>query len=163
VETRELAAVAALWKRTGREVTASFGGISMLPSIAPGAPLVIVCRDEAEPGDVIVFLHRGTIVVHRLLERREGWLLTRGDANAIPDQPVPAAEIIGRVVAMRTEDGMKPVPEHGETAQQRTMRQIVSCLMRLTPSLARIAVPLLWQSRRVVHAIARAVAPGSSR
>jgi hypothetical protein len=162
VETRELAAVAALWKRTGREVTASFGGISMLPSIAPGAPLVILCRDEAEPGDVIVFLHRGTIVVHRLLERREGWLLTRGDANAIPDQPVARTAMIGRVVAMVSDAGRAGVPHYAETAEQRRMRRIVSALMRLAMPAARFAVPLLWQARRAAHAVARALAPSSS-
>jgi phage repressor protein C with HTH and peptisase S24 domain len=63
----ELQAIASLWKREQRELTTSFSGTSMLPTIAPGTPLVIACGDGARAGDVIFFIHRGQPVVHRLL------------------------------------------------------------------------------------------------
>src|SRR6266566_9584122 len=82
-----LQAVAALWKQQRRSLITSFRGFSMLPTISPGVPLEIVCDDEARPGDVIVFTHRGEVVVHRLLALRGNWMLTRGDANDLPDLP----------------------------------------------------------------------------
>jgi hypothetical protein len=150
VDARELAAIATLWKRERRTFTASFGGVSMLPTIAPGAPIEVLCGDEAAPGDVILFLHRGQVVVHRLLEVRGEWMLTRGDANPIPDLPVRREALVGRATAIASYD---------ESASQRFNRHVVQIAFRVAPFIARSLVPLLWQVRRVVVAIRRAAIP----
>jgi GNAT superfamily N-acetyltransferase len=139
-DARELAAIASLWKRERRTFTASFGGVSMLPTIAPGAPVNIVCGDDAAPGDVVLFLHRGQVVVHRLLARNATWMLTRGDANAIPDEAVSLDALVGRVIAAEPWQ---------ESVTQRVWRLLVANAFRVSPSLARIVVPALWQIRRV--------------
>ncbi|HKO02225.1 MAG TPA: S24 family peptidase, partial [Thermoanaerobaculia bacterium] len=138
VDARELAAIATLWKRERRTFTASFGGVSMLPTIAPGAPLEIVCGDEATTGDVILFLHRGQVVVHRLLATRGDWMLTRGDANPVPDLPITRDALVGRVAA----------PRYDESAWQRRSRLIVTSVFRIAPRLSRLLIALLWQIRR---------------
>jgi hypothetical protein len=146
VDARELAAIATLWKREQRTFTASFGGVSMLPTIAPGAPLEIVCGDDASAGDAILFLHRGQVVVHRLLEMRGNWMLTRGDANPIPDVPVAREALIGRVAG---------VADYLETARQRFHRRIVQVAFRVSPVIARGLVPVMWQLRRFALAMRR--------
>jgi len=146
VDARELAAIATLWKRERRTFSASFGGVSMLPTIAPGAAVEIVCGDDANAGDVILFLHRGQVVVHRLLEMRGNWMLTRGDANPIPDLPVAREALIGRAVG---------VADYRETARQRFHRRIVQSAFRVAPVIARGLVPMLWQLRRVALAMRR--------
>lgn len=144
VDARELAAIATLWKRERRAFTASFGGVSMLPTIAPGAPIEIVCGDEAEPGDVILFLHRGQVVVHRLLLMRGAMMLTRGDANPIPDLPVERDALVGRAIA---------AAPYVETRWQRVSRVFIASLFRIAPLLVTLTVPLLWQLRRVALAM----------
>jgi hypothetical protein len=146
VDARELAAIATLWKRERRTFTASFGGVSMLPTIAPGAPLEIVCGDDASPGDVILFLHRGQVVVHRLLATRGEWMLTRGDANAVPDLPIAREALVGRAIG---------VAGYVETAGQRFNRRLVLTAFRVTPFIAGALVPVLWHLRRVALAIRR--------
>lgn len=93
-----LSAVAAIWRRSGKQLVASFGGRSMLPAIAPGDPLTIDCTPfEPTPGDVIAFLHEGKVVVHRVIAAH-GWVVTRGDANRLVDLPMrdPSA-LLGRI------------------------------------------------------------------
>jgi hypothetical protein len=150
VDAGELAAIASLWKRERRTFTASFGGVSMLPTIAPGAPVEIVCGDDAKPGEVILFLHRGQVVVHRLIAMRGEWMLARGDANPIPDLPIAADALIGHALS---------APSYAETRWQTFNRQLVVMVFRIAPALVRRLVPLLWQIRRVVLAARRATTP----
>jgi signal peptidase I len=90
------------------EVIASFGqarlpvtGSSMFPCMQPGDLLEI--RRLAGPiqiGDVVVFDRHGKLVVHRVVGRTGDLLITRGDRLRYPDAPVPAAAILGCVVAI---------------------------------------------------------------
>ena len=112
----------------------------MLPTIAPDSPLEIVCGDEAQPGDVILFLHRGQVVVHRLLAFRGSWMLTRGDANVVPDLPVRREALVGRVVSTNLCD---------ETGAQRKSRAIVTAMLTLGAPFARLTVAILWRLIRV--------------
>jgi signal peptidase I len=55
-------------------------------------------------GDIIVYRqqHSDTLIVHRAIEKRvEGgvtYVITKGDANSASDSPVPASNIIGKVI-----------------------------------------------------------------
>ncbi|MEA2569314.1 MAG: hypothetical protein QOI24_1315 [Acidobacteriota bacterium] len=118
----------------------------MLPTIAPGAPVEIVCGDEANPGDVILLIHRGQVVVHRLIATRGSWMLARGDANPIPDLPVAREALIGRAVS---------APPYAETGWQSFNRRLVVTAFPL----ARYLVPLLWQIRRVALVARRTATP----
>jgi hypothetical protein len=93
----ELAAVATLWKRERRKFETSFGGTSMLPTIAPGQQGVVECGCDPIVGDVVVFRRDDRVMVHRLAARSGTWLLTWGDANWLPDEPVDSADLIGVV------------------------------------------------------------------
>lgn len=77
---------------------------SMEPKIGVGA--LVVARETKpellEVGDVITYRLSGdTLVTHRIIEIRaaEKNVLTRGDANDIPDgAPVPYDKIVGKVL-----------------------------------------------------------------
>lgn len=81
-------------------------GDSMQPALDAGD--VIVYRrygPAAHVGDLVVFEHRGGLVVHRVAAvLRDGRLRTRGDANgALDGEPVEAGAVRGTVmVAIRT-------------------------------------------------------------
>jgi hypothetical protein len=93
----EIDAVGVLWKRQGRRFVTSFNGTSMLPSIAPGQPVTVCCGIEPMIGDVAVFRYSDQVGVHRVVMRADDWLLTWGDNNPLPDDPVPLARVIGTI------------------------------------------------------------------
>ena len=93
----EIDAVGALWKRDGRQLVTSFGGTSMLPSIVPGQPVTVICGIEPMVGDVAVFRHSDQVGVHRVVARSATWLLTWGDNNPLPDEPVAPLRVIGAI------------------------------------------------------------------
>lgn len=76
-------------------------GDSMFPLIHGGDTLLIepAGADELRPGDIVFFrLPLGSFVVHRLIQRNgSGALLTNGDSLRRYDDPVPAAQVFGRV------------------------------------------------------------------
>ena len=143
----ELAAIADLWKRSHREISTRFGGVSMVPTIPPGTSVRITCGGAASPGDVLVFFHRGEIVVHRLLRENGQWILTRGDANPIPDHPVATAGLIGRVTAVERENSWQSPPAWTETGEQKIARGLATLAMSLGVGTARAVITLMWAFR----------------
>jgi hypothetical protein len=91
----ELDGVAEHWRRERREFLAAFNGTSMLPTIAPGQPVVVECGRDPLVGDVAVFRFNNQVGVHRVVARTDTWLMTWGDANPLPDEPFAAAGVIG--------------------------------------------------------------------
>ena len=81
-------------------------GFSMAPWIQDGDEIVLAPADlEAlRPGDIVQFRAPDGLRVHRILAVRRGaaglCFLVAGDRSAIPDPPVPAGAIRGRVVAV---------------------------------------------------------------
>ena len=73
----------------------------MAGAILPGSRVLIVARTEPRWGEIWSFCdQKGTLVVHRCRGRRgPGWLF-QGDVVSTPDGVVPAARLIGRVVAV---------------------------------------------------------------
>jgi len=73
---------------------------SMVPVIHPG-DMVIVWGKHVKVGDIVVWCTSALYcVVHRLIEIRDGFIVTKGDANPLPDNPVPVSRLKGRVVAI---------------------------------------------------------------
>ena len=93
----ELETISTLWKRERRELVTSFGGVSMLPAIAPGEQVLVQCGVEPAIGEVAVFLFDNQIGVHRVVARSPAWLLTWGDANPLPDEPIAPGQVIGAI------------------------------------------------------------------
>ncbi len=91
-------------RRFGK-VTFRAAGHSMLPAIPPGqlVRLVHATIEDVQPGDVIVYVERGRLVAHRLVRKtqRGRAIVTRGDAHLACDRPVPAIQLLGRVVDVR--------------------------------------------------------------
>ena len=108
----QLAAVADLWTRGGREIVVRLTGRSMEPAIPSGAEVRIRCGESGDVGDIVACQEGAGVRVHRLVARSpRGWLLTRGDARWVPDAPLPAESLVlGRVVAVRRGEAFEPPP-----------------------------------------------------
>jgi signal peptidase I len=92
----------------GVAVHLPLSGASMRPAIDDGATLVVAGAGAAKirPGDIVVYEDAGRVICHRVLWQRRTSsgrvLLTKGDGIALPPIWVPAAALIGRVVATET-------------------------------------------------------------
>jgi hypothetical protein len=93
----EIDAVGVLWKRQKRQFVTSFSGTSMLPAIAPGQPVTVTCGIEPVVGDIAVFRYSDQVGVHRVVARSAGWVLTWGDNNPLPDEPIVPGRVIGAI------------------------------------------------------------------
>ena len=93
----EIDSIATLWKHERRQLKTSFNGTSMLPAIAPGQQVLVECGIEPAVGDVAVFRYNDQVGVHRVVARTPAWLLTWGDANPLPDEPIALTRVIGAV------------------------------------------------------------------
>lgn len=73
---------------------------SMEPSILPG-DLVLIAGRSFGVGDVIAWCSSPLYcVIHRVVNLSDGYVITKGDANPIPDHPVPLWAVKGRVIAV---------------------------------------------------------------
>jgi hypothetical protein len=145
----ELAAVAETWKKQGRTLTARFGGSSMEPTLPPGVELSFACGSRVEVGDIAVLLHRGRVVVHRVVARYEPLrlVLTRGDGTWVPDPPTPEDQVVGRVVQVRRGADWISPPLGPSSAGRRLV--VRACLKGLATSetWGRRLIAGLWYSR----------------
>lgn len=87
--------------RAGHRARMCAHGVSMLPTIFPGAEVELEPSPErVAPGDVLLArVGERRLVLHRLIELRpDGRLLLKGDALGRPDAPVAATSVLGRAV-----------------------------------------------------------------
>ncbi len=95
---------------SGTIMLAVVEGISMEPLLQTGDVVFVVktSPSQIKVGDVIVY-HRygGGFIIHRVIEIRRisptttGLVfITKGDNNPYPDPPVPASQVVGKVVSI---------------------------------------------------------------
>jgi hypothetical protein len=156
-EGEGLAAVASLWRKTGRELRARFGGSSMEPAVPPGTEVVLRCGETGGPGDVIAFLSDGRLLVHRVVARaRDGaWTLTRGDARVLPDVPiVDAHAVVGRIAGIWRAGSLVEVPAPPDSLRRRWLLAGASALLRASPRAGAAALASLHASGRWARSLA---------
>lgn len=98
-------------RRTGR-LRLRAQGSSMLPAICPGDVLRVkrVVLDRVECGDVVLYQRDGRFFAHRVVGRRPGTLVTRGDALDRDDEAIDARHYLGRVEALERGRGRLVAP-----------------------------------------------------
>lgn len=67
---------------------------SMNPSLKSGDAIMTVQTDfeDIKPGDIVVYSRDGDLVVHEVIAWLDGYLITKGTANPVADQPVSKEE-----------------------------------------------------------------------
>ena len=71
---------------------------SMEPELSVGDLLIVVKSDDYSEGDVIVFQKSRSAVVHRIMSIDGDSIITQGDANNTPDEPISHSNIKGKVL-----------------------------------------------------------------
>lgn len=70
---------------------------SMEPTLSVNDLVVILAADDYSVGDIVVFQSGDSLVIHRVVETGEGYLVTRGDANNTADDAVDLSMVKGRM------------------------------------------------------------------
>ena len=78
---------------------------SMSPIIRVGDRLAIARSEPARRGSVVAYFDGRRVLAHRLLQRRRGAMLLKGDGNRDPDPPVDGAGYCGVVIALSRRNG----------------------------------------------------------
>ena len=73
-------------------------GHSMVPTLRHGDLVRVAPIVDIRPGDVVVFVHRGRILQHRVLSVSGDGVLCRGDNMPSADAPVPRAAVLGKSI-----------------------------------------------------------------
>ena len=90
----------------GERATLRVQGRSMWPTLIEGDRVVIAPRDEYQVGDLLAFdVGKPSLTVHRLLQKDEGRLRTRGDGMEYVDPWLEPDQVAGVVV--RVERGWR--------------------------------------------------------
>lgn len=72
---------------------------SMEPELSVDDLVVIKEGEEFEVGDVVVYQRGSSLVIHRIMEFKDAeTVITQGDANNAPDEPVPLTAIKGELL-----------------------------------------------------------------
>jgi len=93
-------------------------GKSMLPTIFPGTPVMIlpiVRSGVPRPGEIVAFIRNGRVVCHRVLFSisfgRRRLFYEKGDNNYL-GRFITNVKILGKVVAIDGNEIIPPAPEH---------------------------------------------------
>lgn len=71
---------------------------SMEPEFSKGDLIVVAERDKYHENEIVVYQDVSSLVVHRIIEIDGDRVITKGDANPSPDQPISMGAVKGKVL-----------------------------------------------------------------
>ena len=71
---------------------------SMADTIQVNDFILVKLTDDVQKNDIISYINENEIITHRIIEQKEGVLITKGDANNAIDIPIQKSSVIGKVV-----------------------------------------------------------------
>lgn len=147
VASERLLAISSLLKRGSRDFDFQLHGKSMAPALPDGSWIRV--RPAADGrftvGQVLTYVAKDRVVAHRLVlsmkSRSTEYLLTRGDATACCDWPVPATSVLGTVIGFSADRPWQPVgppPERwlGFRSTALLISSVVAHLLKVSPRAA---------------------------
>ena len=78
---------------------------SMEPTIMIDDLIIVRAQDENHVDDIVVYQTGSMLVVHRIIEEQPDTVITQGDANNAPDEPIRKEMIRGAVVGCVSDAG----------------------------------------------------------
>ena len=73
---------------------------SMSPTINVGDVVIVKITKEVNENDIIVFKEENNFITHRLIQKEEGKIITKGDANNSEDKSITEDSILGKVITI---------------------------------------------------------------
>ncbi|HYY72283.1 MAG TPA: hypothetical protein VE778_01695, partial [Candidatus Bathyarchaeia archaeon] len=115
VASERLLAISNLLKRGSREFDFQLRGKSMAPTLSDGSWIRVrpAANGRFTVDQVLAYVTKDRVVAHRLVlslkSRSTEYLITRGDATACCDWPVPATSVLGPLIGFSTDGTWQPV------------------------------------------------------
>ena len=111
--------------RAGRDMTIAVTGVSMNPTMWEGDRVTLQKSDAYTIGDVLVFVYKGELLIHRLLKIENGRYFCKGD-NAFRLEDMAIDQIAGKVVLLN-EKPLAPLPHALLTLSYLVSRRFKKC------------------------------------
>lgn len=73
---------------------------SMSGTIEIGDLVIVKITKNVGVNDIVVYEEENHFITHRVLEKNEEQLITKGDANNSQDAPITSSKILGKVIAV---------------------------------------------------------------
>lgn len=71
---------------------------SMEPELSVNDLVIVNEQEDYSVDDVVVYQDGNMLVVHRIISIEDREIVTKGDANSAPDEPISASDIKGKVI-----------------------------------------------------------------
>ncbi len=71
---------------------------SMEPRLSANDLVIIQKSDTYEVNDIVVFKENSSLIIHKIIEINGDEIITKGDANNIPDKPIGLDDIKGKLI-----------------------------------------------------------------
>lgn len=71
---------------------------SMSGTMEIGDIIIVKLTTDVEKGDIITYEKEQTLITHRIIQKQEDSIITKGDANNAEDEPIKTNEVVGKVV-----------------------------------------------------------------
>ncbi len=95
--------------RKGEEVCFTVTSASMRPVFSPGDKIGV--KRKARPygfGDIVLYRDREGYCVHRIIGKKDGRFLTKGDRRRVSDPPLEKEAVFGHAVWVKKKKGSSP-------------------------------------------------------
>ena len=79
---------------------------SMKEEINIGDAVLVKINDDYKVGDIVTYQSGEDYITHRVVSKRDGYVITKGDANNVNDNPIDEKLILGRVVKIMPQVGV---------------------------------------------------------
>ncbi len=114
---------------------------SMAPLARPGDAFIVEPLAKRAPrfGDVVAAIAGPQAVMHRVVRKRPGFYITKGDSSPYADEPVRKKDILGRACALEKSDG-RAIPLN--TLRGRLVGAALASISLLGAILSGVAPPL---------------------
>ena len=79
---------------------------SMKNSINVGDAVLVKINDDYKVGDIVTYKSGNDYITHRVVKEQDDYIITKGDANNINDNPIDRSLVLGKVVKIIPELGV---------------------------------------------------------
>ena len=79
---------------------------SMKDAIDIGDAVLVKIDDDYEEGDIITYQSGDDFITHRVISKADKYIVTKGDANNVNDNPIDKSLVLGKVVKIMPKVGI---------------------------------------------------------